>query len=298
MRARARELCQLLCEPTARPPTPPSSDNLADIQPHINCVQHLGARGKACLNQTYRVQAVGVPGVRLPAVDRKSLVSLLGPEQTTWGLVHDDRLRFNSTQRLARPELWRGSSMTRPMAINATDAISTYILAKDSNRPQLMKDAFAEDCELEMAVKSDAISFPSSAKGLQEVTSVLVTDFGNQYENVRTFCLSRPGSDDLPHFHCQGREEPFASDADATTGISAPRTGSSKSLRSTSRSCACSLPRPRSRSCVGFRRCRILGARTSEPARAFQLLVPWDRSKTSCGRLIKSLREAALADIW
>jgi hypothetical protein len=89
--------------------------------------------------------------------------------------------------------------MNRPTAI---DAIGTYILAKDSNRPQLMKGAFAEDCELEMAVNTDVISFPSSAKGLEEVTRVLVTNFADQYENVHTFCLSRPNSDYLSHFHC------------------------------------------------------------------------------------------------
>ncbi|MDA9406484.1 MULTISPECIES: hypothetical protein [unclassified Bradyrhizobium] len=92
--------------------------------------------------------------------------------------------------------------MNRSTAIDAAEAISTYILAKDSNRPQLMKDAFAEDCELEMVVKTDAISFPGSAKGLEEITKVLVTNFGDQYENVRTFCLSRPSSDYLPHFRC------------------------------------------------------------------------------------------------
>jgi len=92
--------------------------------------------------------------------------------------------------------------MNRSTAINAPDAISTYILAKDSNRPQLMKHAFAGDCELEMAVKTDAISFPSSAKGLEQVTQILVTNFGDQYENVRTFCLSRPNSEYLPHFRC------------------------------------------------------------------------------------------------
>jgi hypothetical protein len=92
--------------------------------------------------------------------------------------------------------------MNRSTAINATDAISTYILAKDCNRPQLMKHVFAGDCELEMAVKTDAISFPSSAKGLEQITQVLVTNFGDQYERVRTFCLSRPNSDFLPHFRC------------------------------------------------------------------------------------------------
>ncbi|MBR1132443.1 hypothetical protein [Bradyrhizobium iriomotense] len=92
--------------------------------------------------------------------------------------------------------------MSRPAAITAADAISTYILAKDGNRPQLMTRAFADDCELEMIVKTDAISFPSAAKGLDQVTQVLVTGFGEQYENVRTFCLSRPGADHLPHLRC------------------------------------------------------------------------------------------------
>ena len=92
--------------------------------------------------------------------------------------------------------------MSRPAAITAADAISTYILAKDGNRPQLMTRAFADDCELEMIVKTDAISFPSAARGLEQVTQVLVTGFGEQYENVRTFCLSRPGSDYLPHVRC------------------------------------------------------------------------------------------------
>jgi hypothetical protein len=98
--------------------------------------------------------------------------------------------------------IWRSSEVNRSMAINATDAISTYILAKDSNRPQLMKHVFAGDCELEMAVKTDAISFPSSAKGLESISRVLITNFADQYENVRTFCLSRPHSDYLPHFRC------------------------------------------------------------------------------------------------
>jgi hypothetical protein len=92
--------------------------------------------------------------------------------------------------------------MNRSTAINAADAISTYIQAKDTNRPQLMKQAFAGDCELEMAVKTDAISFPSSAKGLEQITQVLVTSFADQYENVRTVCLSRPNSDYPPYFHC------------------------------------------------------------------------------------------------
>jgi hypothetical protein len=109
-----------------------------------------------------------------------------------------------STGRDAKRALnvWRVFEINRSTAINAADAISTYIQAKDTNRPQLMKQAFAGDCELEMAVRTDAISFPSSAKGLEQITQVLVTNFGDQYENVRTFCLSRPNSDYPPYFRC------------------------------------------------------------------------------------------------
>ncbi len=49
----------------------------------------------------------------------------------------------------------------------------------------------AGDCELEMVVRTDAISFPNSANGLEQVTQVLVANFGDQYENLRTFCLSK-----------------------------------------------------------------------------------------------------------
>jgi hypothetical protein len=51
--------------------------------------------------------------------------------------------------------VWRVFEMNRSTAINATDAISTYVQAKDTNRPQLMKQAFAGDCELEMAVRTE-----------------------------------------------------------------------------------------------------------------------------------------------
>lgn len=82
------------------------------------------------------------------------------------------------------------------------EAVSAYILAKDGNRPFLMRRAFAEDAELEMVVKTDAISFPSSAKGLSAIEDILVRRFGLDYENVLTFCLSRPSDGDRRHFAC------------------------------------------------------------------------------------------------
>jgi hypothetical protein len=55
-----------------------------------------------------------------------------------------------------------------------------------------MRQAFAESVELEIVVKTDAISFPSPASGLNAVEDILVRRFGADNENVHTFCLSEP----------------------------------------------------------------------------------------------------------
>lgn len=81
-------------------------------------------------------------------------------------------------------------------------AIETYILAKDGNRPFLMREAFADDAELETVVKSDAISFPSAAKGLGTLEDVLVRRFNADNENIFTFCLSEPSEADGARFRC------------------------------------------------------------------------------------------------
>jgi hypothetical protein len=83
-----------------------------------------------------------------------------------------------------------------------SDAVATYILAKDNNRPFLLRDAFARDARLEMMVKTDTISFPSAAQGLSEIEDVLIRRFGIDYENVYTVCLSRPSDANLRHFPC------------------------------------------------------------------------------------------------
>jgi hypothetical protein len=83
-----------------------------------------------------------------------------------------------------------------------SDAVSTYILAKDGNRPFLMRRVFAEDAELEMVVKTDAVSFPSSAKGVSAIEDILVRRFGLDNENVYTFCLSQPSLANRRHFPC------------------------------------------------------------------------------------------------
>jgi hypothetical protein len=81
------------------------------------------------------------------------------------------------------------------------EAVGTYILAKDSNRPFLTRSAFAEGSEMEIVLKTDAISFPSSAKGLRAIEDIL-RRFNIDYENIYTFCLSRPSDSDQSHFAC------------------------------------------------------------------------------------------------
>jgi hypothetical protein len=61
---------------------------------------------------------------------------------------------------------------------------------------------FAADAELEMVVKTDAISFPSTAKSLSSIEEDLVRRFGVDYENVYTFCLSEPPEAGRSRFQC------------------------------------------------------------------------------------------------
>jgi len=82
------------------------------------------------------------------------------------------------------------------------EAVRTYILAKDGNRPFLMQEAFASDARLETVVKTDVISFPSTAEGLGALEDILVRRFCVDYENIFTFCLSEPSVDDSARFHC------------------------------------------------------------------------------------------------
>lgn len=81
-------------------------------------------------------------------------------------------------------------------------SIATYIRAKDTNRPELMKCAFTGEAALEMVVKAGTISFPPFTKGLASITEVLVTRFGETFENVHTFCLAAPPEPQSRAFSC------------------------------------------------------------------------------------------------
>ena len=84
----------------------------------------------------------------------------------------------------------------------ARDAVAAYIRAKDENRPYLMSRAFADIATLSMVVKSEAISFPPTVSGREAITDVLVREFNQTYENIRTFCLSSPLVNERTAFSC------------------------------------------------------------------------------------------------
>ncbi|HEV8312807.1 MAG TPA: hypothetical protein VGQ23_07055 [Burkholderiaceae bacterium] len=74
--------------------------------------------------------------------------------------------------------------------------LRTYFHAKDENRPHLMRRVFTDDAVLRMQVKSEAIAFPAETHGLAAISEVLVSRFGQSYENVYSFYLSRPTAGD------------------------------------------------------------------------------------------------------
>lgn len=81
-------------------------------------------------------------------------------------------------------------------------AIENYIIAKDGNRPDLLRRAFISDASLEMIVQTNAISFPSNAAGREAIADILVSKFGATYENVYTFCLGeQPSPNAASHTH-------------------------------------------------------------------------------------------------
>ncbi|MGE8687007.1 MAG: hypothetical protein ACN6PJ_07740 [Achromobacter sp.] len=78
-----------------------------------------------------------------------------------------------------------------------------YFHAKDENRPHYMARAFAPDAVLKMALRTQAIAFPPESHGLAAIADTLVRKFGQTYENVYTFYLSRPEPGArLPGYQC------------------------------------------------------------------------------------------------
>jgi len=86
--------------------------------------------------------------------------------------------------------------------ITLQKSIETYIRAKDGNRPFLIADAFTADAELTMQVNTSEISFPATVKGAAAISTVLVSEFAQRYENVYTFCIGNAPVG-VPSFECK-----------------------------------------------------------------------------------------------
>ncbi|VVN90992.1 hypothetical protein [Pseudomonas fluorescens] len=82
-------------------------------------------------------------------------------------------------------------------------SIQHYINAKDGNRPHLLRQAFTPVAILDMVVRTGSISFPAHVEGLGPIGEVLVSRFGQTFENVYTFCLGGPPEADNPRFSCK-----------------------------------------------------------------------------------------------
>jgi hypothetical protein len=81
-------------------------------------------------------------------------------------------------------------------------AIETYIKAKDENRPHMLSQAFAQRATVHMTVKTGAIAFPPVISGVKSIADALVSQFGRNYENVYTLCLSPPPEPGIADFSC------------------------------------------------------------------------------------------------
>ena len=82
------------------------------------------------------------------------------------------------------------------------EIISCYLQAKDCNRPWMMQKVFKESACLQMENASGAISFPSDAVGVDEISRILVRQFALENENVYTVCLSAAPVGRTEHFNC------------------------------------------------------------------------------------------------
>lgn len=70
--------------------------------------------------------------------------------------------------------------------------LRNYFQAKDENRPHVLDLTFEEDAILDVRSDTSAISFPAITRGRDGIADVLVRRFGQTYENVYTFAMSRP----------------------------------------------------------------------------------------------------------
>jgi hypothetical protein len=75
---------------------------------------------------------------------------------------------------------------TLPLA-RYRQALETYIDAKDNTRAHRIAEAFAPDAVLTISLATSNIAFPARTVGTDAIAKTLVTDFGAQYAQCRTY---------------------------------------------------------------------------------------------------------------
>lgn len=66
-------------------------------------------------------------------------------------------------------------------------ALETYVDAKDNTRANRIAEAFAPDAVLTISLATSNIAFPARTVGTDAIAKTLVTDFGAQYVQCRTY---------------------------------------------------------------------------------------------------------------
>jgi hypothetical protein len=70
--------------------------------------------------------------------------------------------------------------------------LRTYFRGKDENRPHLLRGVFAPTAMLQVINKASTIAFPAATDGLDAIAEVFVRQFGQTFENVYSFYMTRP----------------------------------------------------------------------------------------------------------
>ena len=77
--------------------------------------------------------------------------------------------------------------MTHPPLARYRSALETYIDAKDNTRPERIAEVFSSDAVLTFSLATSNIAFPARTVGTMEIARTLVSDFGAQYAQCRTY---------------------------------------------------------------------------------------------------------------
>ena len=77
--------------------------------------------------------------------------------------------------------------MTTPPLARCRSALETYLDAKDNTRAERIAEVFAPDAVLTFSLATSNIAFPASTVGTAAIARTLVSDFGAQYVQCRTY---------------------------------------------------------------------------------------------------------------